>query len=201
MTSELHRLRSDFERQAGRSLALPIAGSIIWTVIAVTGLMLPESSAIYVLVFGTGLIFPVGLIAARALGERLFGNDSPLAALMGQSVLMVNLLWVVHLTLLFTHPSLVPLSIAVTLGIHWVVFSWIIGHPVGIVHALLRTVLVTTAWWLVPEARIFAVSLAVVASYAYAIVVLATRTRPSISRSNATPGHLTQARQTERHES
>jgi hypothetical protein len=184
-TLALQTLRADFDRHAGRSLALPTAGAIVWAVVAIAGLVLPVRTATFVLLFGSGAIFPIGLALASALRERLMDNPSPLAGLMGRSVLMVNLLWAVHLTLLVTGTTAVPLTLAIGLGLHWVVFSWIVGHPVGLVHAVLRTVLVTAAWWAFPDARVAAVATAVLLAYAYAIVVLARRPRPSPAEAGA----------------
>jgi uncharacterized membrane protein len=61
------------------------------------------------------------------------------------------------------------------LGLHLVVFSWVIGHRVGVVHAIARTMLVGAAWWLLPESRIPAVAVAVIIAYAYSIITLARR--------------------------
>lgn len=87
----------------------------MWSIVAVAGVLMPERVATLVLLFGTGAIFPLGLLVARALGERLIDNDSPLAALMGMSVLMVNLLWAVHLSLWTVDVQLVPLTLAVVI--------------------------------------------------------------------------------------
>ncbi|MBA2668202.1 MAG: hypothetical protein H0U69_14330 [Trueperaceae bacterium] len=178
-TGHLGSLRADFEAQAGRSLSLPIAGALVWAIVAVAALLVPDRIATMVLVVGSGAIFPLGLLIARALGERLMNNDSPLAALMGMSVLMVNLLWAVHLTLFSIDVQLVPLTLAIGLGLHWIVFSWVIGHPLGVIHTVARTVLVTAAWWLLPDNRIEAIAFGVVITYVYAILALATRRRGS----------------------
>ncbi|TVR93920.1 MAG: hypothetical protein EA416_04280 [Trueperaceae bacterium] len=178
MNDPLAALRQEYDRHAGRSIALPIAGAIVWTVVAIAGAVLEPRLATFVLLFGTGLAFPVALALARPLGERLIDNPSPLAGLMGRSVVMVNLLWAVHLTLAVQDWAYLPLTLGIGLGLHWVVFGWVIGHPVGLVHAALRTVLVTAAWWVFPDARVSAVAAAVVLTYGYALAVLASRQRP-----------------------
>lgn len=183
----LRSLRMDFERHAGRSIALPAAGALVWALVTVAGLALPPRTAVLVLLVASGAIFPIGLGFAALLRERLLDNPSPLAGLMGRSVLMVNLLWAVHLTLLVTEPTVVPLSLGIGLGLHWIVFSWVVGHPVGLVHAVLRTVLVTAAWWALPDARVAAVGAAVVLAYAYALVALALRQRPTASSAPVAP--------------
>jgi hypothetical protein len=168
-------LRADYDRQAGRSLAMPIAGALVWTAVGAAGLVMPDRQATIVLLFATGAIFPVATLLARRLGERLLGNTNPLARLMVLSTLMVNLLWVVHLSALAVAPELVPLTVGIGLGLHWIVFSWLVGQPVGIAHALLRSALVGAVWWLVPDARVAAVSAAVVVAYVASIATLSRR--------------------------
>lgn len=174
-SSSLRALRADFDRNAGRSLSLPLAGMIIWAVVGIVSLFLPFRTANLVLLFASGAIFPLGLLLSQLLREQLLSNENPLAKLMGLAVLMVNLLWALHLTFVVDSPTYVPLSLGIGLGIHWIVFSWIIGHPLGIIHAVLRTGLVTALWWLFPDNRIAAVAIGVVVAYAYSIYALSTR--------------------------
>lgn len=171
----LAQLRADYDRQAGRSVALPIAGAIIWTIAGIAALVLPVRAAALVLLFGSGAMFPLGLLLARLLGEKLLDNTNPLAKLMGLAVLMVNLLWALHVILPTRDIALFPLSLGIGLGLHWVVFSWIIAHPLGTIHALMRTGLATALWWLFPEQPQAAVAAGVVVAYLYSIVALANR--------------------------
>ncbi|MCZ2860859.1 CPBP family intramembrane metalloprotease [Blastococcus sp. VKM Ac-2987] len=173
--AHVEALRADFARHAGRSLALPLAGAFVWAVVGIVTLFLPASTATLVLPFATGAIFPLGMVIAQRLGERLLDNPSVLAGLTGRCVIMVNLLWAVHLTVFALAPSHLPLTLGIGLGLHWVAFGWIIGHPLGLVHAIARTLSVTAAWWLVPDHRISAVAAAVVISDGYALCALATR--------------------------
>ena len=133
----------------------------------------------------TGAIFPIGLLVAVVLGERLLNNTNPLAKLMGMCVLMVNLLWAVHITLLYIAPTLISLTLGISLGLHWIVFSWIIQHPLGIIHTIARTILITAAWWLFPEHRISAVAGAVVITYLYAIIALRSRRLNTVKETTA----------------
>ncbi|HSK92811.1 MAG TPA: hypothetical protein VLA76_01990 [Candidatus Angelobacter sp.] len=171
----LRALRADYDAQAGRSLSLPIAGAAVWAVVGLGGLLLAERTATFLLLFGTGAIFPVALGLSRVLRERVLDNANPLAKLMALSVLMVNLLWALHLTLVIDAPQFVPLTIGIGLGLHWVVFAWVIGHRVGLVHAVLRTALVSAAWWFLPDWRVSAVAGAVIVAYAYSIATLSRR--------------------------
>ena len=115
-----------------------------------------------VMLFGTGLIFPVALLIAKFRRENLTGRLNPLSRLMGMSVLMVNLFWAVHIPLLLGAPRFLPLSLGIGLGIHWIVYSWIIQHPVGLIHAILRTGLVVSVWAAFPTHRLLAVPVVIV---------------------------------------
>jgi hypothetical protein len=175
MNETLNELRWNYEQATNRSLSMPLAGACIWLVIAACGYALPENQATVVMLFGTGLIFPVALLIGKLRHENLTDRLNPLSRLMGLSVLMVNLLWALHLPLLFGAPRFFPLSLGIALGIHWIVYSWIIQHPVGIIHALLRTCLVVTAWSVFPTHRMIAVPLVIVIVYLFSLIVMARR--------------------------
>lgn len=174
----LEELRADFERQSRRSLSLPLAGTLVWATIGVLGLLLPPRIGTYVVLFGTGAIFPVALLVARLRGEQLLSNRNPLAMLMGACVFMVNLLWALHIPLALRAPEFVPLSVGVGLGLHWVVYSWITRHSVGYMHAIVRTLALVAAWFAFPENVVSACAAAVVLAYVLAIYQMATRDIP-----------------------
>jgi len=170
--NSLEAQRAAFIRDGGRFLAFPLAGAIDWTAIAVTSRFVPKPQSVYVVLFGTGMIFPVALLIARIAREQIFQPGNRFAALMGSSVLMVNLLWALHLPLAYLLPAIVPLSVALALGLHWIVFGWIIGSPLGLIHALLRTFLCTAAFFLFPAHGLLAVAASVVICYTITMVQL-----------------------------
>lgn len=165
----LESLRKEFEADSNRSVSMPIAGALVWTFVGVVSTQLNFSTAIYIMLFATGAIFPLALLIANFRKEALVTSQNPLARLMGMCVIMVNLLWGVHIPLLLLAPQFVPLSLGIGLGLHWIVYSWIIKHPLGLIHSILRTLLVVAAWYLFPESRIFAVSMAIVLVYCISI--------------------------------
>ncbi len=167
--------RADFELSVNRSMSMPFAGLMVWSSVAVLSTQLDSDIAILVLLFMTGAIFPLALLIAKVREENLISSKNPLAKLMGMCVLMVNLLWVVHIPLYLYQPEFVPLSLGVSLGLHWVVYSWIVQHPVGLVHAGLRALACFIAWFLWPEARLFAISTVIVVMYLFSLFQLATR--------------------------
>jgi len=175
----LNELREDFERGANRSVSMPLAGAIVWLGVALLSLVFEPPISTLILLFGTGAIFPLGMLISKVRNEALISSKNPLAVLIGQGVIMVNLLWAVHIPLFLYAPSFVPLSLGIGLGLHWVLYSWIVGHPVGLIHAILRTALVIVAWSMFPEQQILAVGLAIVVAYSLSIYQMLTREFPA----------------------
>ena len=171
----LEALRADFDARTKGSMSLPIAGALVWAAVAVLSLALPARTAVFALVFATGAIFPIALAIARMRGEKLIERVNPLSRLMGTCVLMVNLLWGVHVPLLIFAPQFVPLSLGIGLGLHWAVYSWIIGHGLGLRHAIGRTISLVTVWLAFPDHRVTACSIVVVLAYAFTILEMRSR--------------------------
>src|SRR5260370_38269285 len=71
-TGKVDEQRGEFA--SNRFLAMPIAGTIAWTLIGVGGAFLPVGLAAWVLFICTGMIFGMGLVVARFLGEDLLGK-------------------------------------------------------------------------------------------------------------------------------
>lgn len=171
----LDEYRKDFEKSTNKSVSMPIAGAIVWTIVVILSTQFEESISIYILLFASGLIFPIALLISKIRNENLTSSSNPLAKLMGYCVLMVNLLWGVHIPLVLNAPEFVPLSLGIGLGIHWIVYSWVIQHPLGIIHSVLRTVLVILSWYMFPESRVFGVGIAIVIVYLISIFQMLSR--------------------------
>jgi hypothetical protein len=154
---------------------MPLAGVLVWLIVGLISLKLDFNLSLYILLFSTGIIFPLALLISKFRNEALTASANPLSKLMGLSIVMVNLLWGIHLPLVFSAPEFVPLSLGVGLGLHWVIYSWVVQHPLGIIHSVLRTILVVSAWYYFPEYRIFAVSVAVVIAYSISLIQMLTR--------------------------
>lgn len=86
-----------------------------------------------------------------------------------------------------TPPTVISLTLGISFGLHWIVFSWIIQHPMGVIHTIARTILVTAAWWLFAEHRVSAVAGAVVLTYLYSIVSLRFRKLNTMEETTSLP--------------
>ena len=73
---------------------------------------------------------------------------------------------------------------SLSIGLHWMVYSWIIGHPLGYRHAILRTIGLIAAWWAFPEHRVTACASIIV--LAYAVTLIEMRARSPINNALAT---------------
>ena len=174
----LSELRAQFGRS--RLLAMPIAGTIAWSVAAVLGAMLPdEDSASIALFICMPAVSPLALIIGRFTGDDLFGGSrNDLDSLFGYGILMSLLVWAIVLPFWRIEPSSLPLGAGILAGLMWVPLSWIIQHWVGIFHATARTVLVLATWLLFPDQRFVLVPVAIVLVYLVSIIALARRQRP-----------------------
>ena len=174
-TATLEDLRVEFDRAGGRTLAFPIAGMLAWVVAGLLGTRLTEEGACYALFIFNGLIFPVGLGIAKLCGEDVMSATSELDRLFGRSLVMVNLVWLIAIPFWLVMPSSLPLSIAVLSGLHWIVYGWIVQHPIGMFHAVARAVLAVVCWFVFPDYRFVVIPIVVVVMYAVTIYALATR--------------------------
>lgn len=177
----LEEQRLEFSRS--RLLAMPIAGTIAWTIIGIAGAFVPVGLAAWILFICTGMIFALGLFIARFVGEDLMGktrNNNEFDQLFFQTVLMSWLVFAIAIPFFMIEPTSLPLSVGILAGLMWLPLSWIIRHWIGTFHAFARTALVTAAWFLFPDQRFVVIPAIIVAIYLITIYVLATRERSQV---------------------
>lgn len=170
------QLRAEFEQTSHRAVSFPIAGAIVWCVIGIASLCLSNYHSILFMLFASGAIFPLALLVAKFRKEDVMSSENPFSKLLAFGVLMVNLLWAVHVPLMMKAPQFVPLSVGIGLGLHWVIYSWIVQHPVGLIHSISRTVLCVLVWlFLPPEQLLTGIATVIVVCYAVSIYTMLTR--------------------------
>ncbi len=172
----LEELRAEFARR--RLMAMPIAGTVAWSVAGVLGYVLPEPAAAIALFFCTGMIFPLGVLIGRLTGENVLKRDSELDRLFMMNIVMASLVWAIAVPFYLVERSSLPLTVGILAGLMWVPLSWMIRHWVGLFHGITRTGLIVAAWYLFPEQRFVMIPAVVVFVYGVSLAVLATRPRP-----------------------
>lgn len=175
----LEEQRLEFSRS--RFLAMPIAGTIAWTIIGIVSPLVSETLAAWVLFICTGMIFALGLVVARFVGEDLIGNTRDANEFDRLFFITVQMSWLVFaiaIPFFMIEPTSLPLSVGILAGLMWLPFSWIIRHWIGTFHTFARTALVTIAWFVFPDQRFVVIPAIIVVIYLITIYFLLKRPRP-----------------------
>jgi hypothetical protein len=163
-----------------RFLAMPLAGTIAWAMVALLTPLYGRGGKMLVLYIATGCIFYLGALFSRFTGEHFFAKDRPkntFDRLFLCTVAMSLLVFAIAIPFARVDYTSLPLTVGILSGLMWLPFSWMIEHWVGLFHAVSRTILVSAAWHLFPAARYVVVPLVIVALYVVTIIVLERRWR------------------------
>lgn len=173
----LDEQRRDFG--ARRFLAMPLAGTIAWLVVAAGSLVLPRFE--HLVLFGaTGSIAYLGMALSKLTGEDFLDKTRPTNAfdsLFFHTVAMSLLVYGIAIPFFLVDHSSLPLSVGILSGLMWLPVSWLIEHWIGYFHAGVRTVLLVAAHYAFPQQRYLVLPLVIIAIYAVTIVVLERRWR------------------------
>lgn len=161
-------------------LAMPIAGTIAWTIIGIAGMTLPLSLSMWVLYIATGSIFGLGILVSKFTGEDLLGKTRPKNVfdnLFMSTVVSAWLVFAIVIPFVMVEPTSLPLTVGILAGLMWIPFSWIIQHWVGYFHGVARTILLVAAYYLFPEQRFVVLPFIIVGIYSITILALLLRYR------------------------
>ena len=178
LVGSLDEQRAEYARRRG--LAMPLAGSIVWTLIGIAGAFLPPTLAVWSLFIGTGFIACVGIMLSRFTGENFLDKNKPknvFDSLFFHCVAMALLVYAIAIPFFRVDYTSLPLTVGILAGLMWVPHSWIIQHWVGIFHTVVRTALVTAAWYLAPHHRFVVIPAVIVGVYGVTIVIQEKRWR------------------------
>jgi nitrate reductase NapE component len=169
----LSELRRDFLETSTQSM--PIAGMLFWAVAAALSRLLTPVQLAYFIGFGSGCLFPLGLLIDRLRRRPMLQGKSsnPVIGMFLQCLAIVVMLWPLVIVASVGRPGLVVLGGAILMGLVWVPYGWAADDPVGMRHSVARTLLCYAAYLLVPPAwRSTAICLVVLLCYAYSFVAL-----------------------------
>jgi hypothetical protein len=168
----LDQAKSQLLRASGAGISLPVAGILFWLSLGVAGYFLNPKMWGLVACFSSGLIFPLGLLLSKSFGSNLLVKDQPLSSLALRAVVSINLLWPLHFAVYFTNPELLPLSLAIGMGIHWPIIGWMYGSSACFQHAIIRVAAVSAVWFLYPAGRFTVLPFVVAVTYLITIFQL-----------------------------
>ncbi len=166
-------MRADFVIRRKGGLALPITGVIAYSVAALLSLAVDARFHNLALTLCFWSIMPLGQAIGRLRGEDMrTPAENPLLRLSALARIMALATWSIHIPIWLYAPDLFPLSVGIGFALHWVVFGWTLGHPVGLLHLGMRIAFVLAAWHLCPANRMGAVSAGIVLAYAISVLQL-----------------------------
>ena len=176
MERSLEIQRKEFSQRS--FLATPLAGLIVWLLIGITALFTPTYVTVWVLFIGTGCIVYLALFLSKFTGENFLDKTKPkneFDTLFMYTVGQAVLVYAIAIPFFLIEVSSVPMTVGILTGTMWLPFSWMIKHWVGLFHAITRTITVLVLWYLLPEARFFAIPFAIVLIYIITLVILRSR--------------------------
>ncbi len=167
---------------------MPIAGMLFWAAAALASRVLAPQQLAYFVGFGSGLVFPLGLLIDRLRGRPLLPGKStnPVVALFLQCLTLVGMLWPLVILGGIGHPDLIVLGGAILMGLVWVPYGWAADDPVGMRHAIARSLLCYAAFFFFPASyRTTVICFAVLLCYAYSFAAM--RSPMSVEQPGGTP--------------
>jgi len=188
VTRTLEQQRAEFSNQ--KLLAMPLAGTIVWLIIGISGIFLSQVQAVWTIFIGTGSIVYLGIFLSKFTGEDFMDKSKPKNAfdeLFLLSVGMALLVYAIAIPFFMIDHTSLPMTVGILTGLMWLPLSWIIQHWIGIVHSLVRTISVVTLWYLFPSERFVFIPFCIVAIYAFTIVVLQRRSAVGTRRTDSVP--------------
>lgn len=158
-------------------LAMPLAGTFMWTIIGLSGVFFSDQITVWTLFIGTGSIVYLGLFLSRFTGDDISFKEEPntFDHLFLLSTGMSLLVFSIAIPFFLIDYTSLPLTVGILTGLMWMPISWIIQHWIGLFHAISRTLLVLGSWYLFPDLRFVIIPLVIVIIYLISIIVLRKR--------------------------
>ncbi|WP_286234903.1 DUF7010 family protein [Thalassotalea sediminis] len=169
----LEQYREEFKQK--KLITMPLSGAIVWFLLGVLSFYLPSEQMVLPLYIGTGSIFYLALFLSKFTGEKLLAKSTdmnPFDKLFLYTVAMSLCGFSIAIPFGLENYSSLPLSIGIISGLMWLPITWIIGHNVGVLHTLLRTILIVIAWFMWPEIRFTTIPFIIVFVYGISITQL-----------------------------
>lgn len=160
----------------GSTTSMPIAGTIYWFVVALASLWVKPGLVAQIVLFGSGMIFPFAMLIDKVRGENkivMSKTPDPLTSLFLRGLVFVVAMWplVIIAAQVAKDPNLIVLGGAILMALVWIPFGWASDDPVGMEHAIGRTVASYVAYLLAPPPyQATAIAIIVMLAYAYSFV-------------------------------
>jgi hypothetical protein len=153
---------------------MPIAGILFWIAALVASRFLTDQQLAYFVGFGSGTLFPLGLLIDRLRGRKKMADpESPITIMFLQSLGGIVLLWPLVILAGTAAPGLVVLGGAILMGLVWIPYGWAADDPAGLRHAVARSIGCYAAYIFFPlQWRLTAVCVVPLICYGYSLITL-----------------------------
>ena len=163
-------MRVDFIARRKGSLSLPITGIIAYSAAALLSLYVPKAQHNLLLTMCFWSILPLGAMITKLRAELPPNPNNPFFKLSVVGRVLALATWAIHIPVWIYAPDLFPLTIGIAFALHWTIFAWTTGHPLGFLHLGMRIAFVLLAWHLFPANRMGAVSAGIALAYMISVV-------------------------------
>jgi hypothetical protein len=170
--NDLDELRAKF--LATSTVSMPIAGILFWFCSLVASRLLTAHQLALFVGFGSGSLFPLGLLIDRMRGRTEMADpNSPITVMFLQSLGSIVMMWPLIIFAGSVAPALVVLGGAVLMGLVWIPYGWAANDPTGLRHAIARTVGCYVAFLFFPVSwRLTAICAVPLVCYGYSLVTM-----------------------------
>lgn len=169
-TLDAERVRLQLATNAG--LPMPVAGGLVWAVVAGLSLALPFETWVFAACFSLGAIFPIAMALQGPLKAPFMSAKSALNGVLGPAILTANLHWPVTIGLIYQAPELFPLAFGLSTAPIWAVMGWQYKSVMGWVHLGLRVPGVIALAILAPDTQTAALWIPAFVTLVYVISVI-----------------------------
>lgn len=153
-------------------IAAPMAGAIYWFALYILGIYVSNNTWCLIAFITSGLIFPLALLLQKPAKSNLMVKNNALSGVVFASLINIVLGWSITIAVFFTNLVLVPLVLAINMSLHFSGFGWSFDSKAIMLHPIVRAVVVTALWYLLPEYRFTAIPLAVSLIYLGTILLV-----------------------------
>ena len=169
--------RARLAKATARGLGMPIAGLIYWLVVAYLLRTLPPRSAIILSFFGTGAVFPVGVMITRLVGGNLFARSERLTSLGMLFNALQLFFWPIIIVVWRAAPQWTPFTMATLFGSHFLGYAWLYRSRGYAVLSVGVSVVLTASVIVARDPLYLQVPLLTAAVYAVAVALLTLEVR------------------------
>ena len=165
LTTDILNERRRYSAAAGGGVSLPVAGAIYWAFLAVAATWMEPTQWAYTAAMFSGAIFPIGILLQGVFKSPFMKAKSPLSGVTTAAIVAINLLWPIHMIVIWTAPQAAPLTLAIGMSLHWPIIGWSYASKVCMAHAIVRVAVVTAIFFLAPQYSLVGIPLMVSGLY------------------------------------